>query len=339
MTQTMLAAVFEAPGKLALKQIPVPRIDRADQALLKVDAVSICGTDVHITANPPGYAATPGTILGHEIAGTVVEMGADVKDLEIGDRVVVNPNNFCGTCAYCRKNLPNECLKIEALGIDYDGGFAEYCRVSGKAVYRISRDVPVEAAACAEPLACAINGLKKVCVVPGDCAAVIGGGPIGLMLAMLLRASGAGRVILMEVAGYRIDFARSLGFELVNPAAQDAKRAVLEASELGADIVFDVTGSQMAAAVDLARKGGSVVLFGVNKRALPAVPQCEITTKELKVLGTWLANATFPEAVRVLEQRAIDVGALVTDVVPLAAVNEGIEKLARGEAVKIIVRP
>lgn len=336
----MKAAVFEREGVLTLKDVAIPGIERPDQVLIRVEAASICGTDVHITAVPPGYVATPNTILGHEFVGTVEAVGSDVAHLAVGDRVVVNPNNYCGTCTYCRKNLPNECEHIEALGIDYDGAFAGYCRVNGKVAYKISRNVPLEAAACCEPLACAVNGLGKVRVTPGSSAVVIGGGPIGLIIAMLLKRSGVDRLYLLEVAPYRIEFARALGIgEIVNPKEQNAKEFILQATGIGADVVFDVTGSQMTAAIDLVRKGGSVVLFGVNKRSVSTVAQFEITTKEIAVLGTWLANATFPEAVRILEERSIDVEKLVTDVIPLSEIHKGIEKLARGEAVKIVVKP
>lgn len=118
--------------------VPVPQIQREDQVLVEVEAVSICGTDVHITAVPPGYEATPGTILGHELVGKIIEKGEAVEHLQVGDRVVVNPNDYCGVCQYCRKNLPNECENIIPLGIDYDGAFAKYCLISGKVAYKIS---------------------------------------------------------------------------------------------------------------------------------------------------------------------------------------------------------
>lgn len=336
----MKAAVFEREGVLTIKEVEKPRIERPDQVLIEVEACSICGTDVHITAVPAGYAATNGTILGHEFCGYIVDKGAGVRHLEIGDRVVVNPNNYCGVCAYCRKNLPNQCEHIEALGIDYDGAFAKYCLVSGKVAYRISKELPAEAAACAEPLACAVNGLRKVNVQPGSSAVVIGSGPIGLMITLLLKASGAGKIFLLETAPYRIGFARKLGAaEVLDPIHTDAKKAVLDATGIGADFVFDVTGSQIVSSIDYVRKGGTVVLFGVNKNARAEVAQCEITTKEISVLGTWLANATFPEAIRILETQVIDVRQLITDVVPLERIQEGIEKLRAGQAVKVIVKP
>ncbi len=336
----MKAAVFEREGVLTIKEVERPQIKRPDQVLIEVEACSICGTDVHITAVPAGYAATNGTILGHEFCGYIVEKGADVQHLEIGDRVVVNPNNYCGVCTYCRKNLPNQCEHIEALGIDYDGAFAKYCLVSGKVAYRISKELPAEAAACVEPLACAVNGLHKVNVQPGSSAVVIGSGPIGLMITLLLKASGAGRIFLLETAPYRIDFARKLGAaEVLDPIHMDARKIVLDATGIGADFVFDVTGSQIVSSIDYVRKGGTVVLFGVNKNARAEVAQCEITTKEISVLGTWLANATFPEAIKILETQVIDVQQLITDVVPLEKIHEGLEKLRAGRAVKVIVKP
>jgi L-iditol 2-dehydrogenase len=315
MNRTMQAAVFEGEGKLTLKAVPVPSVERPDQVLLKVEAVSICGTDVHIVAVPPGYIATPNTILGHEFCGTVVDKGEAVPHLEVGDRVVVNPNDYCGVCTYCRKNLPNQCERIAALGIHVNG-------------------------ACAEPLACVVNGTQKTRLQPGETAVVIGLGPIGMMMAMMFKASGAGKLITGERAPYRLDYARKLGLgRVVDVSRENLKAVVLEETGIGADVVSDVTGSQLAAAVDLARKGGRVMVFGVNTRATAQFPQSEVTFKELQVLGTWLANATFPEAVRILESRILDIGGLITDTIAMSDLHRGLQTLARGEAVKIIVRP
>jgi len=340
MRKKMMAAVFEAEGQLTLKEVDVPEIEGPDQVLLKVEAVSICGTDVHIVEVPPGYVATPNTILGHEFAGTVVERGADVDHLEVGDRVVVNPNDYCGVCTYCRMNLPNECENIKALGIDVDGAFAEFCRVSGKVAYPISKDVPAEQAACAEPLACVINGTEKVRVQPGQTTAIIGGGPIGMIMAMMFKAAGAGQVILAEKAPYRLEHARDMGLgRVVDVGEEDLDQVVLEETGIGVDVAADVVGTQLASAIQVARKGGKVLVFGVDTKAVAEFPQSDVTFKELQVLGTWLANATFPKAVDVLESGLLDVDGLITDVIPLEEIHEGIEKLAAGEAVKIIVKP
>ena len=336
----MKAAVFEAEGKLVIKDIDIPKITSPEQVKIEVEAASICGTDVHITSVPPGYAATPNTVLGHEFCGIVVEKGKNVGHLNIGDRVVVNPNNYCGNCVYCRMNLPNECEHIEPLGIDFDGAFAKYCIVNGKTAHCISKDVLPEVAACAEPLACAINGLKKVKILPGSSAVVIGGGPIGLMFFMLLQAAGVKKLYLLETAPYRVKFASELGLgRVINPKVESALEIINSENPIGTDLVFDVTGSQMTTAVELVRKGGNVVLFGVNKNAVSQIPQSGITTKEINVIGTWLANGTFPDAVKVIEQKTIDIQKLITDVIELEQLHDGIAKLSQGEAIKIIVKP
>lgn len=340
MRGTMLAAVFEGEGRLTLKEVPVPKIERSDQLLLKVEAVSICGTDVHIVEVPPGYAATPNTILGHEFVGKVVEAGSGVPHLHVGDRVVVNPNEFCGVCVYCRKNLPNECEKIVALGIHANGAFSEYCRVSGKVAYQISKDVPAEYAACAEPLACVINGTQKVNVQPGETTTVVGAGPIGLLMAMMFKAAGAGKVIIAERVPYRVEHARKMNIgRVVDVNMENLKEVVTEETGIGADVVADVVGSQLSSAIDLARKGGKVLVFGVNTKAIAQFHQCDVTFKELQVLGTWLANATFPEAVRILESRVLDIEGLITHRMLLKEVHKGLELLGKGEAIKVILTP
>lgn len=340
MGEMMKAAVFVSEGNLVVKDVPVPQITKGDQVLIEVEACSICGTDVHITAVPPGYIATPNTILGHEFVGYVRAKGELVDQVEIGQRVVVNPNNYCGKCVYCKKNLPNQCENIEALGIDYDGAFAKYCVVSDKVVYPIAKDVDAGVAACAEPLACVVNGINKADVKPGDSAVVVGAGPIGLMIAMMLKSAGVDKLFILETAPVRAAFAENLKLgRVINPITEKAGEIVTEATGIGADFVFDVTGSQIVSCVDMVRKGGTVVLFGVNKMARKEIAQCEITTKEISVKGTWLANATFPQAVSIIESGVIDLSKLITATYPLEQIHEGLELLRKGEAVKVIIKP
>ena len=338
--RTMKAVVFESEGVFGIREMPKPCISKPNQVLVKVEACSICGTDVHITSNPPNYVATPGTILGHEFCGKVIEIGSDVHNVAVGDRIVANPNNYCGTCDFCRKNLPNLCEHIEALGIDYHGAFAEFCVIDGKVAHKISEDVPASVAACVEPLACAVNGLKKVNVRPGDSAVVIGAGPIGLMIAMLLEASGASNIYILETAPYRMQFAKNLNpsWNVIDPAQENAEGIILKDTKIGADFVFDVTGSQAVCAINIARKGGTVVLFGVNWKATAELVQANITTKEIAVLGTWLANATFEDAIRIAQKQSIELEKLVTDVIALDEFLSGRDKLARGETVKVVVQ-
>ncbi len=306
--KTMRAAVFESEGRLILKDVEVPKIERNDQVLLKVEAVSICGTDVHIMSVPPGFLATPNTILGHEFVGSVVAKGTSVTHLELGDHVVVNPNDYCGVCTYCRKNLPNQCENLIGMGIYVNGAFADYCCVSGKVAYKISKSVPIEQAAFAEPLACAINGNHKINIQPGETAAVIGCGPIGLLMGMLLKVGGAGKIFMVDRAPYRLDAARKLKIgKVIDASKESLVDIVKEETDIGVDIVADMVGSQLTQSIDIVRKNGKVILFGLDSRSVSQFPQITITSKELQVMGSWLANATFPEAVRLLESGLLDI--------------------------------
>lgn len=336
----MRAAVFEREGVLNIKEVPVPIVEKPDDLIVEVELCSICGTDVHIMSVPPGYQATPGTVLGHELVGRVVEIGKDVKTIKPGDRVVVNPNDYCGVCDYCKMNLPNQCENITAMGIDADGGFAEYVRMSEKTAYKVSQELPAEIAAFAEPLACLVNGMHKIRVNPGESVLILGAGPIGLMFCQALKAAGASPVIVAEPSKLRQEYARMCGAdEVINPWEQDVEAFVRQVTGIGVDYAVDVVGSQMNECVKAVRKGGKVLLFGVNKQAQPAVTQSDVTTKEVTIYGTWLANASFAKAVKILESKTMELEKLITHTLPLEELSEGIELLRRGEAVEVLIDP
>ncbi len=336
----MRAAVFEREGVLKIKEIPKPEIIRADDVIIKVELCSICGTDVHIMSVPPGYEATPGTVLGHEICGEIVEIGSAVTTVKPGDRVVLNPNDYCGTCDYCKNNYPNFCEHIRAMGIDVDGGFAEFVRTSEKTVYRISPALPARIAAFAEPLACLLNGFQKIRVMPGESAVVIGAGTIGLMFVQMMKAAGAYPIIGSDPNERKRALAKKCGADItVNPLEQSLEEVVHSQVPMGADYCAEVVGSQMRQAVNVVRKGGTVLLFGVNKKAECQIAQSRITQNEIAVRGTWLANATFPRAVRLLESGVLHLEELITHTLPLEGILEGIELMKTGEGVEILIDP
>jgi len=340
MKETMRAGVFEGEGVLKIKEVPVPMIQKADDIILEVETCSICGTDVHIMSVPPGYIAKPGTILGHELVGRVVEVGSGVLNFKPGDRVVSNPNDYCGVCRYCQLNLPNQCENMIPMGIGADGGFAEYVRVSEKVAHKISDSLPTEVAAFAEPLACLVNGMQKIRINPGESALVIGAGPIGLMFVQMAKAAGASPVIVSEPSPLRRDYALKCGADFaVNPMETDVEAFVKEKTGIGSDYAIDVVGSQIWEAVKAIRKGGKVLLFGVNAKAVPTVVQSQITFKEASILGTWLANATFPKAVQILESGVLKLKELVTHNLPLGGLAEGIELMRKGEGIEILIDP
>ncbi|HHU49487.1 MAG: alcohol dehydrogenase catalytic domain-containing protein [Caldicoprobacterales bacterium] len=340
MSEKMRAAVFEGNGVLEIKEVDKPVITKPDDVIVEVETCSICGTDVHIMSVPPGYIAAPGTILGHELVGKVVEVGDRVTSLKVGDRVVTNPNDYCGVCKYCQKNLPNLCEHIIPMGIEADGGFAEYVRVSEKVAHKISDDLPAEIAAFAEPLACLINGVNKIPVKPADSVLVMGAGVIGLLFTQIMKACGASPIIVSEPAPMRREFAKKCGADFViDPFTENLEEFVLDKTGIGVDYAIDVVGSQMWTGIKAVRKGGKVLLFGFDGKAKLSFEQYHITNREISILGTWLANASFPQAVKILESGMLNLEPLITHKLPLEKTAEGIEILGKGEGIEVLIYP
>ena len=340
MSERMKAAVFKGEGVLKIEEVDVPKIQNPDDIIVKIELCSICGSDVHIMSVPPGYIANPETILGHELVGEIVEVGDGVKTLKPGDRIVSNPNDYCGVCKYCKKNLPNFCENLQAMGINTNGGFAEYVKITEKVAHRIADDLPAEIAAFAEPLACFMNGRQKLAVKPGDSVFICGSGAIGLMAVQIMKNSGAYPIIVSEPVESRRKVAKESGADIVvDPINENLNEVVLRETGIGADFALDMVGSQFKACLENTRKGGTVLLFGLNSNAETTLHQVDITTREINVVGTWLANATFPMAVKILESGMVDFKPYITHTLPLDEVLDGIELLRKGEGIEILVDP
>lgn len=340
MEKNMLAAVFQGNGKLELCERPVPSIGRDNDVLLQIDMASVCGTDVHILSVPPGHPANKNTILGHEYVGTVIDAGDDVVRLGKGDRVVVDPNLTCGSCAYCRKSLPNMCENMTTLGIFIDGGFAGYNVAPAAALFRISRDVPLEETIFAEPLSCVLNGVNKLDPKAGESALVLGAGPIGLYFVSMLRMSGLSEIIVSEPNDGRARMAKECGAtEVVDPGKHGIEEIVRTRTGIGADMAIDAVGTLMREAIASVRKGGRLLLFGMNSKAVAEVRQNDITRNEIEIAGSFIANDTFPETVSLLESGRLDLRKLVTHRLGLKDIHAAIEAMRSGEAIKVLVDP
>jgi 2-desacetyl-2-hydroxyethyl bacteriochlorophyllide A dehydrogenase len=339
-TGTMPAAVLAAVGTLALEERPLPTVRGTEDVLLDVEACGICGTDLHILADPPGHPANVGVVLGHEFVGTVRDVGTGVTSLRPGDRVVVAANVSCGQCVWCRRGLVNHCESFTTHGIFVDGGLAPSVVVPARSCFPIAAHVPAHIAALAEPLSTVTNGVRLADAFPGDTAVVIGAGPIGLMFTALLEAAGAS-VLVVEPNEERLELATEMGAATgIDPREEDATAAVRRVTDgLGADCVVDAVGSQLPAALELVRKAGRVVLFGMNSQARAEIAQNRLTRDELSVLGAYVGRPedVFPTAVRLLEQGRIDFEPLVTRRIPLEGLPEAVAELRGGRGVKVEV--
>lgn len=334
----MLVPVFMGNGVLETQERPQPQLKNNDDVLLRVEACGLCGTDLNILAVPPAHKAAPGTVLGHEFVGTVEQIGAGVKNLQEGDRVVVAPRLICTRCRYCRRGLPNQCEDYKTLGITLDGGLAPYVVAPARALFKISRDVPLEDAVFSEVLSCVSSGTTKVPVNAGESVVILGAGPVGLLYGMMYRASGAGKIIITDVVPFRLDMAKKNGADLViHSREQDVEAMVQEHTELGADIVVDAVGALLPTAVKLARRGGRIVLFGMQANALPPTSQYLITRYELSVYGAFGAANQFPGVVTLLERGVVKPSPLITHRIPATEASKAFDAMRAGETMKVVV--
>src|SRR5215472_3776121 len=334
----MPAAVLVEEGTLAITERPRPRLRRSGDVLIDVEACGICGTDLHILSRPAGHPSRPGVVLGHEFVGVVREVGSEVRSPRPGDRVVVEPNVACGACRWCHRGLVSHCEHFTTHGIFTDGGLAPQVTVAARGCHRISHSVPAHLAALAEPLSCVVNGARLADTQPGETVVVVGAGPIGLLFCAILDLAGA-TVVAVEPSPLRRSLALTMGaVAALDPAADDVPARVLDVTAgFGADATIDAVGTQMATCLDLVRKGGRVVLFGIDTQARVEIPQARITRDEIRVLGAYVGRDVFPGAVRLLEQGRLDLEPMVTHRVRLEQLPSALDRLRAGKAAKVIV--
>jgi (R,R)-butanediol dehydrogenase/meso-butanediol dehydrogenase/diacetyl reductase len=346
----MIAAVFEGEGKLRLQERPKPRLGRGTDVLVKVTGVGICGTDLHILQVPPAHPAKVGAILGHEFTGEVAELGPEVRGLEVGDHVLVDPHPGCGVCEECRAGHPDRCIPLYSsatapghcatIGIFSDGAMTSYAVVPAHALYPVSREVPSHIAALAEPLACIVSASRKLKVQPGDNVVVLGAGPIGLLYASFFRACGAAKILVSEISEYRRGVAAEIGADrVVDPRREDLREVVRAEMPGGAHVVVEAVGPLLPQAVELAPAGGRILQFGHDELARPEIPVAEIVRKELNIHGGFIGRFAFSELPTILASGVLPLEKIVSHRLPLSRIHEGLELLRAGQAIKIVLHP
>jgi L-iditol 2-dehydrogenase len=308
----MKAAIFHGTGRIEIAEVPVPE-PGPDDVIVRVGACGICGTDRHIFHGE--FTTQPPVIIGHEYAGVITATGAEVATLQVGDRVAIDPNMSCGTCAPCRRGQIHMCSHLRALGVDTDGGFAEYSRVPQAQCYRLPDRLGLLEGAMTEPVACCVHGMDLAGVRSGDTVAVIGGGAIGQIMAQLARLQGAGRVVVSDLSATRREMALTLGADtVIDPLAQDPLCAGGLLEE-GAQVVIEAVGSARtnAQALDWAAPGGTVLWFGVTPpdQTVTVSPNL-IFEKELTIRGARINPFTHARALALLGSGRLTVSPLIT---------------------------
>ncbi|MEO6510946.1 MAG: alcohol dehydrogenase catalytic domain-containing protein [Nocardioides sp.] len=334
---------MHAPKDLRVEDVPTPH-PAADQALVSVTSVGLCGTDLEEYAHGPVTTVLPVT-LGHEVVGVVAEPAADGSGPPAGTRVVVDVVTGCGHCWWCQQHDEGKCPDLVVTGLDVDGGLAEYVAGRAERLIAVPDGLDPVHATLAEPLAVAVRALAKVGDVSGRSVAVLGGGTIGILVAQAARA-GDGVPLVVEPAVYRRDLCEALGIATVwddDPVRRDAEaRGHFPAR--GADVVVECSGRPGMAntAVHLVRAGGAVVLLGVLAEPEP-IDTLDLVLGEKVVHGSaaHMYDVDVAAAVDLLRRGVVDVSRLVTHRFPLDQVERAFAVLGdpAARAIKVVIEP
>ncbi len=343
----MKAMLLSQYKKLEVVDMPMPEVGPED-LLVQVKACGICGSDIHGWDGSSGRRIPP-LVMGHEAAGVVSQIGADVKAFQVGDRVTFDSTVSCGRCAACRKGTINLCDNRQVLGVSCDefrrhGAFAEYVVVPQNISYKLPAELPFEHAALIEAVSIAVHASNRTPVKLGDTAVVVGSGMIGLLVVQAIRLAGAARVIAVDLEDSKLELAKQLGADAgLNPKQCDV---VAEVKRLtggrGADASLEVVGATptVKMAVDCTRKGGSITLVG-NLAPQVELPLQAIVTRELSLYGSCASNGEYPECIEYLRRGDIRVDALITAKASLEDGPDWFARLYAGEpgAMKVVLQP
>lgn len=327
----MKAAVLEAVGKLVIKDVDPPAIGPKD-VLVRSRACGVCGTDVHIWEGDffPSFPLVP----GHELAGEIVEVGSEVKDLARGDKVMVDPTVTCDDCHFCQINRQNHCLNWNAVGVTRDGGFGEYVRVPARNCYKFDR-VGFAEGAFTEPLACVVFGQDRARIEIGSEVLIFGAGPIGQLHVQASKHNGASTITVVDPVAGKLEMARRYGAThgvQPGPTIGDDLRRI---AKYGFDVVIDCTGvaKVMEQAITFVKPGGKLVIFGVcGPDDKASIRPFDIYRRDIEIVGSFAIRRTYDRAHKLMEAGVIDVKGLVSEVLPLADLVRGLHLMKDGKA-------
>lgn len=327
----MKAAVLEAVKKVAIRDVPEPIIGPRD-VLVRAKACGICGTDVHIWEGD--FFPTFPLIPGHELAGEVVKIGAQVEDLKVGDRVMVDPTVTCEECHFCMINRQNHCLKWNAVGVTRDGGFGEYVRVPAKNCYRFERVSFAEAAFC-EPLACVVFGQDRARIDIGSEVLILGAGPIGQLHLQASRVNGAAAVTVVDVVESKLQMAREEGASETVIADNALESRLKKIAPHGFDVVIDATGvaKVLGDSLKYVKNGGKYLVFGVcGPHDKVEISPFEIYRRDIEIIGSFAIRRTYDRAFKLMEHGAVNVKKLIFEALHVEELPRGLEMMKKGQA-------
>ena len=336
----MRQQVMTEPGKIIFQEVPVPEMGAKD-IKIKMEKIGVCGSDIHVWHGKHPYTSYPVT-QGHEVSATVVDKGADVEGFEIGDLVTVMPQVVCGKCYPCTHGMYNDCENLKVMGFQTTGMASDYFVVDADWALKLPENLSPDLGACIEPLACGVHAVRRFGDVTGKKCVVMGGGTIGNLVGQALKALGAEKVLLSEVSACRLEKAKEVGLTVNNPTEQPLQDAIRdEFGPDGADVIFECIGNgkTLTQAVEIARKGSTVIVMGVVADPYP-INMGFVQDHEISLIGTAMYRVEdWRESIDLVNRGLINLDTLITHHIPFSQYEEAYHLIdrERDKAMKVMI--
>ena len=345
-TQLMDAAVMDKPMSIAIKQIEIP-VPKEDEALVKVYCIGVCGSDVHYYEHGKigRYIVEKPIILGHELAGEVVQVGEQVTNVSVGDRVAVEPGVTCGRCEHCKSGRYNLCPEVVFMATPpVDGAWAEYVTVRSDFLFKLPDTMSYEEGALLEPLSVGFHAMKRGRVTAADRLFISGLGPIGLLAAQSAQLLGVTEIYATDVLPFRQSLAKEMGITVIDPSKENVKARIEDLTEgKGIDVIVETSGNARAISdtVNLVKRGGRIVYVGMPVADEVPINMNQLIDSELDVYGIFRYVNTYPAAIQALSRSNVDITKVITHKVSLKNIEEGIDiaRLQKDTSIKVMIYP
>ncbi len=311
----MLQAIMIKPGKIEFNEIEKPK-PKKNEVLVKVERIGICGSDIHVFKGLHPYTDYP-IVQGHEASGTIEEIGSQVEDFNIDDKVILLPQVTCGKCYPCRNGMYHICNDLKVMGFQTNGIAQEYIALSEEMVLKIPKDITYDEGAMMEPTAVAIHAISRGGNISNKKVLVLGAGPIGNLVSQVAKGQRASKVMVTDRSDFRLNIAKECGIDFtINPDHQDLNKTIIDNfGEDGVDIIFECVGIQetISQAISIARKGTKVIVVGVYGEK-PIVDLGLVQDRELSLIGTLMYQKNdFFKAIKLIENGKLQLKKLITD--------------------------
>lgn len=315
----MKQALMTGPQNIIYREVPVPEVG-PEQIEINIKTIGVCGSDIHVWYGKHPYTQYP-VVQGHEVAAVVTKVGSKVRDFAPGDAVTIQPQVVCGKCYPCKHGLYNDCETLKVMGFQTTGMASEFFVTDAVKAVKLPEGISMEHGAMIEPLAVACHAVRRFGTIEGRNVVVIGGGPIGNLVAQTAKAKGAVGVLMSEISQERLAIGRACGLRVQTPREKDLKDAILEEFGTdGADVMFECIGNPdtLKQAVDIARKGSDIIVVGVVPD-LCKLNMGFVQDHELRLIGSAMYRTEdFREAISLVEKGLIELNALITHRVPFS---------------------